>query len=69
MRTLKNSYFIGQSWILDGYPRTMNQAVLLDTFLADHNQSLDLVINLDVPHQVILSRIEERLVLSGFNNL
>ena len=51
-----------QDWILDGYPRTMNQAQLLNQLLTKLGQPLQLVINLDVPHSVILSRLEDRLI-------
>lgn len=47
-----------QSWILDGLPRTLGQARLLDAFLADKGTPLNLVVNLDVPDRVILDRIE-----------
>ncbi|THH08659.1 hypothetical protein EW146_g8920, partial [Bondarzewia mesenterica] len=49
-------------WILDGFPRTLGQGKLLDTHLRTQNTPLTLVINLDVPDQVILSRITDRWV-------
>lgn len=50
------------SWLLDGFPRTVNQARPLDTVLEGHEASLNLVLQLDVPEQVILDRIENRFV-------
>ncbi|KAF9199911.1 hypothetical protein BGZ49_009917 [Haplosporangium sp. Z 27] len=51
-----------QSWLLDGFPRTMNQAVALDNTLQLVSQPLNLVIHLDVPEDVILQRIMDRWV-------
>ncbi|CAG8467477.1 1178_t:CDS:2 [Scutellospora calospora] len=51
-----------QNWLLDGFPRTINQAVVLDDRLAMTNRSLNLVINLHVPEDVILQRIMDRWV-------
>jgi len=49
-------------WILDGFPRTLGQGKLLDNHLKSQNMPLSLVINLNVPDQVILSRISDRWV-------
>jgi len=49
-------------WILDGFPRTLGQGELLDAHLKKQNAPLSLVVNLDVPDQVILSRISDRWV-------
>ncbi|KAG0004278.1 hypothetical protein BGZ80_009180 [Entomortierella chlamydospora] len=51
-----------QSWLLDGFPRTMSQAVTLDNTLQAVNQPLNLVIHLNVPEEVILQRIMDRWV-------
>jgi len=51
-----------QHWILDGFPRTLGQAGLLDAHLKKRNMPLTLVVNLDVPDDVILSRISDRWV-------
>ncbi len=48
-------YFIYEkSWILDGFPRTIRQAELLCTKLTN---PLDMVINLDIPEDIIMGRI------------
>ncbi|KAJ7219330.1 adenylate kinase [Mycena pura] len=49
-------------WILDGFPRTVGQGKLLDAHLSKQGTPLSLVINLDVPDDVILSRISDRWV-------
>ncbi|KAF8163346.1 adenylate kinase [Crassisporium funariophilum] len=49
-------------WILDGFPRTVGQGELLDAHLKKRNTPLTLVVNLDVPDEVILSRISDRWV-------
>ncbi|CAE6502402.1 unnamed protein product [Rhizoctonia solani] len=49
----------GQHWVLDGFPRTLSQGKLLDNHLP---QPLSLIVNLNVPDDVILSRIADRWV-------
>jgi len=49
-------------WILDGFPRTLGQGELLDAHLKNQGTPLTLVVNLDVPDEVILSRISDRWV-------
>ncbi|KAI8325489.1 adenylate kinase [Martensiomyces pterosporus] len=53
---------ISTSWLLDGFPRNIAQAKALDAMLAATSQSLNAVINLAVPEDVILQRIVERYV-------
>lgn len=50
------------TWLLDGFPRTLNQAKILENELAKSNANLTLVVELDVPEEVILKRIENRYV-------
>ncbi|KAH8833656.1 adenylate kinase-domain-containing protein [Flagelloscypha sp. PMI_526] len=57
LKALKNKH-----WILDGFPRTLGQAELLDVYLRAQGTPLSLVINLDVPDEAILSRISDRYV-------
>ncbi|KAI5786373.1 P-loop containing nucleoside triphosphate hydrolase protein [Peziza echinospora] len=45
------------SFMLDGFPRTQGQAVRLD-----EEVSMNFVVNIDVPHDIILDRISNRLV-------
>lgn len=49
-------------WILDGFPRTLGQGELLDAHLRKQGTPLSLVVNLDVPDEIILSRISDRWV-------
>lgn len=53
---------LNDSWILDGFPRTFIQAQNLSQYLNPLNRDISLVIELDVPDSVIMSRIEERWV-------
>jgi len=47
-------------FILDGFPRTVNQAGELDASLADQGSSIDVVLNLEVDDEVIAERMSGR---------
>jgi adenylate kinase len=47
-------------YVLDGFPRTVNQAKALDESLAGGKGSIDIVINLQVDDSVVLDRITGR---------
>jgi adenylate kinase len=49
-----------QGFILDGFPRTVNQAKALDHLLKAKNMQLDGVIELKVDEAALLGRIEQR---------
>jgi adenylate kinase len=51
---------VDHGFVLDGFPRTVLQAEKLEAVLGGH--SLDLVINLDVPTEIVLDRIAGRRV-------
>jgi adenylate kinase len=51
-----------RGFILDGFPRTVPQARMLDALLAESGQSIDRVINLAVDDQILLKRVEGRLI-------
>jgi len=46
-----------KGFLLDGFPRTIPQAEALNKLLAKLNIDLDMVINIDVPRDVILDRL------------
>lgn len=49
-----------EGFVLDGYPRTYNQAVLLDELLEKHNRKITKVMELTVPDELAFKRILER---------
>lgn len=51
--------------ILDGFPRTVNQAEKLDEILSEKGKKVDLVINLTTPEEEIIERIVNRRVCSN----
>jgi len=57
--------FKQKGWILDGFPRTVGQAKQLDIILKKIHQPLDFVFYLDVPEDVVISRISERYIHPG----
>ena len=51
--------------LLDGFPRTLTQAKLLDKSLAARRETLSLVLLLDVPEEELKKRIRERSGVQG----
>ena len=51
--------------ILDGFPRTVEQAEKLDEILAEKGKKVDLVVNLTTPREEIITRILNRRVCSN----
>lgn len=47
-------------WLLDGFPRNVEQAEFLDKLLGEIGQSCDVVINLEVPDDVLVERMLSR---------
>jgi adenylate kinase len=45
-----------RGFILDGYPRTVPQADVLETILAEQGPSLDAVVLIEVPEPVLIAR-------------
>jgi adenylate kinase len=56
-----------KGFILDGYPRTFNQAQTLETMLSARNMEIDLVLYLDTSDKVIIQRLTGRRVCSACN--
>jgi adenylate kinase len=54
-----------KGFLLDGFPRTIPQAEALKKLLVKLNIKLDLVVNLDVPREVILDRLTTRRTCSN----
>jgi len=52
-------------FLLDGFPRTIEQAVALDRLLEGNGEALDAVINLLVPEGVLVERMVGRASLEG----
>lgn len=51
--------------ILDGFPRTTNQAVVLDELLSSKNKKVDMALNIEVPFDEIVERIANRRSCRG----
>jgi adenylate kinase len=51
--------------LFDGYPRTLEQAQALETFLSSKGMELGLVIDLEVPSEVLEARVVGRRVCSN----
>lgn len=49
-----------EGWILDGFPRNVTQAIFLEDFLATVDQHCDIVINVEVPANVLVERLLNR---------
>lgn len=54
-----------KGYILDGFPRTIPQAEGLDQLLSHMHQKLDCVVVMDVPDNVIITRLSSRRSCKG----
>ena len=52
----------GAGYVLDGFPRTVVQARMLDRMLEDSDGGLDLVVAIELEDEVIVARLENRRV-------
>ncbi len=48
-------------WVLDGFPRSLPQALFLDAWLSDRNLRIDAAVTLDVPFDELIARIRNRV--------
>ncbi len=48
-------------WVLDGFPRSLPQAVFLQNWLASQGLKMDAAVSLEVPFAELLGRIHERV--------
>ena len=55
--------------ILDGFPRTTNQAVVLDKLLESKGSKVDMALNIDVPFDEIIERIANRRSCKGCSSI
>lgn len=51
-----------RGYILDGFPRTLAQALQLDKIAAEQGRPIDVVLDLNVPREIVLERISSRRV-------
>jgi adenylate kinase len=52
-------------FLLDGYPRTLNQVAALDALLAEHGRALDAVLELTVDVDAVVARLLKRAAVEG----
>ena len=62
--SLLREYFSRKSFLLDGFPRRISQAKILDSF-----QKIDLVIDISCPDTLILQRLHARKICSGCGSI
>jgi adenylate kinase len=56
-------------FILDGYPRTVNQAMILDNIFKELGLSSILLVKLDADDSIMINRITNRMVCSVCGNI
>lgn len=49
-----------KGFLLDGFPRTVGQAIALDKMLTGNQKEIDAVLNLEVPEEVLVERLLAR---------
>ena len=63
LNTIVSSRLINEKnkgFILDGYPRTLNQSVFLNNFLFDSSTSINYIFNIQINFNILKSRILKR---------
>jgi adenylate kinase len=51
-----------RGYVLDGFPRTLDQAIELDQIAVEQHRPIDVVLDLNVPREIVLDRISARRV-------
>ena len=59
---IKNKINNLNNFLLDGFPRNINQAVELDKMLTTIKKNIDLVVNFDVSDDILIKRITGRFI-------
>ena len=54
-----------KGFLLDGFPRTLQQAEILEQGLKERGQALDSVISIEVPNEILLERLSGRRVCNS----
>jgi adenylate kinase len=54
-----------EGFVLDGYPRTLEQVTELDAILADQDRGLDAVVELVANHDEVVARMLRRATIEG----
>jgi adenylate kinase len=49
-----------QGYVLDGFPRSVQQAETLDYLISQAGSAIDVVVNLEVPESTLLQRLQDR---------
>lgn len=65
LRDRLNEGDTGSGFLLDGFPRNLEQLGLLDGFLSERSEGLTAVLVLDVPREVSIERLAERARVEG----
>ena len=65
IKLLENNLNIKDSFIIDGFPRTINQAIMLDDLLIKKNVNNYKVINMNLSYDEALKRVLSRIVCSN----
>ncbi len=56
-------------YILDGFPRTVNQAVMLDRLFISTGQSMPIIIDIAADDEVLISRLTSRRTCNSCKNI
>lgn len=60
VRSRLQAKYVENGFVLDGYPRTLQQAKMLEAYLQSQNQNLDAVFFLDVSQDTLRHRLAQR---------